>query len=50
MLTCSKEVPPYDSAAETTLVAEADLTIDILAAMAKNKEGLTAVRAEKDGQ
>jgi len=37
-------------AAETTLVAEADLTIDILAAMAKNKEGLTAVRAEKDGQ
>lgn len=29
--------PPYDSAAETTSVAAADLIIDILAAMSKNK-------------
>lgn len=29
--------PPYDSTAETTSVAAADLIIDILAAMAKKK-------------
>lgn len=29
--------PPYDSTAETTSVAAADLIIDILAAMAKEK-------------
>ncbi|EAW11080.1 agmatinase [Aspergillus clavatus NRRL 1] len=34
--------PPYDSTAETTSVAAADLIIDILAAMAKNKKGLPA--------
>lgn len=33
--------PPYDSAAETTSVAAADLIVDILAAMAKSKKGLT---------
>jgi len=32
--------PPYDSVAETTSVAAADLIIDILAAMVKNTEGL----------
>ncbi|KAL3457281.1 arginase family-domain-containing protein [Aspergillus heterothallicus] len=34
--------PPYDSTAETTSVAAADLIIDILAAMTKNKKGLPA--------
>jgi agmatinase len=33
--------PPYDSTAETTSVAAADLIVDILAAMAKSKKGLT---------
>ncbi|KAL4877394.1 arginase family-domain-containing protein [Aspergillus karnatakaensis] len=33
--------PPYDSAAETTSVAAADLIIDILAAMVKNKKGIS---------
>ncbi|KAL4953735.1 hypothetical protein BDW69DRAFT_184184 [Aspergillus filifer] len=38
--------PPYDSTAETTSVAAADLIIDILAAMAKNKKGVSVpVRA-----
>lgn len=32
--------PPYDSAAETTSVAAADIIIDILAAMVKNKKGV----------
>ncbi|KAL4963830.1 agmatinase [Aspergillus stella-maris] len=32
--------PPYDSTAETTSVAAADLIIDILAAMVKNKKGV----------
>ncbi|KAL2845867.1 arginase family-domain-containing protein [Aspergillus pseudoustus] len=34
--------PPYDSTAETTSVAAADLIIDILAAMVKNKKGIPA--------
>lgn len=43
--------PPYDSAAETTSVAAADLIIDILAAMTKNKKrfspsGAAAVKDE----
>ncbi|OBT63560.1 hypothetical protein VE03_07049 [Pseudogymnoascus sp. 23342-1-I1] len=33
--------PPYDSTVETTSVAAADLIVDILAAMAKSKKGLT---------
>ncbi|KAL4901682.1 hypothetical protein BDW74DRAFT_181688 [Aspergillus multicolor] len=41
--------PPYDSTAETTSVAAADLIIDILAAMVKNKNGLpSAARSVKD--
>jgi agmatinase len=32
--------PPYDTVAETTSVAAADLIIDILAAIVKNKDGL----------
>lgn len=35
--------PPYDTVAETTSVAAADLIIDILAAMAKNKVGVEGV-------
>lgn len=38
--------PPYDSVAETTSVAAADLIIDILAAMAKNKKGLPTLDRE----
>lgn len=38
--------PPYDSVAETTSVAAADLIIDILAAMAKNKKGLLTLDRE----
>lgn len=37
--------PPYDSTAETTSVAAADLIIDILAAMTKNKRGIPSIRA-----
>jgi agmatinase len=40
--------PPYDTVAETTSVAAADLIIDILAAMVKNKSGLPKVAAIKD--
>lgn len=40
--------PPYDSTAETTSVAAADLIIDILAAMTKNKKGFSARPAGKD--
>jgi agmatinase len=40
--------PPYDSTAETTSVAAADLIIDILAAMTKNKEGMSAAAPLKD--
>ncbi|KAK2812449.1 hypothetical protein FQN50_001450 [Emmonsiellopsis sp. PD_5] len=42
--------PPYDSVAETTSVAAADLLIDILAAMVKNTKGLpdAKVRGVKD--
>ena len=40
--------PPYDTAAETTSVAAADLIIDILAAMVKNKSGLPKPAADKD--
>lgn len=31
--------PPYDTVAETTSIAAADLIVDILAAMAKSKQG-----------
>ena len=40
--------PPYDTVAETTSVAAADLVIDILAAMVKNKSGLPKTTANKD--
>ncbi|KAL4783739.1 arginase family-domain-containing protein [Aspergillus varians] len=40
--------PPYDSTAETTSVAAADLIIDILAAMAKNKKGVPVAAPVKD--
>ncbi|OJI95862.1 hypothetical protein ASPVEDRAFT_35172 [Aspergillus versicolor CBS 583.65] len=40
--------PPYDSTAETTSVAAADLIIDILAAMTKNKKGVAVRSAGKD--
>lgn len=39
--------PPYDSTAETTSVAAADLIIDILAAMAKNKRGIPQAGVKK---
>jgi agmatinase len=31
--------PPYDTVAEVTSIAAADLIVDILAAMAKSKQG-----------
>ncbi|KAK2752295.1 hypothetical protein FQN55_007335 [Onygenales sp. PD_40] len=37
--------PPFDSVAETTSVAAADLLIDILAAMVKNTKGLPDAKA-----
>jgi len=40
--------PPYDTVAETTSVAAADLIIDILAAMVKNKSGLPKAATGKD--
>lgn len=40
--------PPYDSVAETTSVAAADLIIDILAAMVKNKKGLSKSDAKDE--
>ncbi|KAG0651100.1 Agmatine ureohydrolase 2 [Hyphodiscus hymeniophilus] len=40
--------PPYDTVAETTSIAAADLIIDILAAMVKNKEGLPKAARAKD--
>jgi agmatinase len=39
--------PPYDSVAETTSVAAADLIVDILASMAKLNEG-PGVKMTKD--
>lgn len=39
--------PPYDSVAETTSVAAADLIVDILASMAKLNEG-PKVKTTKD--
>lgn len=36
--------PPYDTAAEITSIAAADLIVDILAAMAKDVEGLKTGR------
>jgi agmatinase len=41
--------PPYDSVAETTSIAAADLIVDILASMAKLKTGPKAkTAASKD--
>ena len=40
--------PPYDTVAETTSIAAADLIIDILAAMVKNKSGLPKASVSKD--
>lgn len=36
--------PPYDSVAETTSIAAADLIVDILAAMTKSKKGPSLIR------
>ncbi|KAL3473168.1 arginase family-domain-containing protein [Aspergillus californicus] len=39
--------PPYDSVAETTSVAAADLIVDILAVMAKNKRGVPGIEMKE---
>jgi agmatinase len=40
--------PPYDNVGETTSIAAADLIIDILAVMAKKKDGPVDVATSKD--
>ena len=40
--------PPYDTVAETTSVAAADLIVDILASMTKSKKGPKALSPKKD--
>ncbi|KAI9740518.1 MAG: hypothetical protein M1834_005099 [Cirrosporium novae-zelandiae] len=40
--------PPYDTQAETTCIAAADMIIDILAAMVKHKEGVNVKSGGKD--
>jgi agmatinase len=40
--------PPYDPVAKMTSVAAADLIIDILAVMVKNKDGLLKGSETKD--
>lgn len=40
--------PPYDTAAETTSIAAADLIVDILASMAKSKKGPKVSATKKD--
>lgn len=40
--------PPYDTVAETTSVAAADLIVDILASMTKSKKGPKVSSAKKD--
>lgn len=40
--------PPYDTVAETTSVAAADLIVDILALMAKSKKGPVVSHAKDE--
>lgn len=40
--------PPYDTVAETTSVAAADLIVDILASMAKSKKAPAVSAPKKD--
>ena len=40
--------PPYDTAAETTSVAAADLLVDILALMVKDRNETVAARAKDE--
>jgi agmatinase len=40
--------PPYDDTAETTSVAAADLLVDILALMTKDKDGINEKQSPKD--